>query len=236
VLWTNEGYFIPDFRYLVDTMPDMNGFTRLSEIEPGTYFDPNTGYSDTLTVPSVLPDLIDRFERLGGDQRARFLRACYWHHMAGTVWSMSQSLHLTSLINAIECLATVGAERSEPEGPSSLFKSFMKRFAPGAPSGNAIDKLYDVRGEITHGERLLHYDLPPSAMALDERSSTDRGAGDDAIILCRGALLNWLWTEGQAEGAPLLTVGLAKAPQSKAGTKSQVEVTFGQQHRVRGKA
>jgi hypothetical protein len=167
VLWVNEGYFIRGFQHLVDDMPDTSDFTPLTEVVPSIYFDTTyRGHSDTLTVPTVLEGLIQRFGEIVGDDRARFLRACRWYQLAGAVWSTSQSLHLTCLINAIECLATVGPERSEAEGPSKLFKSFMKQFAPGAPSGSALDKLYGVRGEITHGERLMHYDLPPRRLLI----------------------------------------------------------------------
>jgi hypothetical protein len=246
VLWVNEGYFIPGFQHLVDDMPDTNDFIPLIEVVPSTYFDPTyRGHSDSLTIPTVLEDLIQRFGELVGDDRARFLRACRWYQLTGTVWSTSQSLHLTCLINAIECLATVASKRSEPEGPSRLFKSFMRRFAepegpsrlfksfmrrfaPGEPSGSALDKLYDIRSEITHGERLMHHDLPPRAFGLNERSANDRHAGDDAIILCRGALLNWLWTLGNTGASPLVTVGLLKSPPAKPGTKGQVKVIFGQ--------
>jgi hypothetical protein len=104
----------------------------LDEVAAETYYDLRAGYADSLTIPAELSRFLDTFSGLEGNDRERFLRACFWYHTASTVWDYSQSLHLTSLVNAIECLATVGPERSKPEGPSGLFLSFMRKFAPGS--------------------------------------------------------------------------------------------------------
>jgi len=111
-----------------------------------------------------------------------------------------------------------------PEGPSALFLSFMKKFAPGSPSGTGLNRIYDVRGEITHGERLLHLDqaLPTG---LDQTSARDTEIGDAAGLLCRGALVNWLWSHDPAATEPLLTKGLPSTKPARPGTKSKVIVT-----------
>lgn len=113
------------------------------------------------------------FDSLRGEERERFLRACYWQHTARVIWDYSQSLYLTSLINSVESLASVGPERALPTGPSTLFKSFIKEHGPGSPSGSLIDSIYDVISLISHGERLLSYDLPRTGIALDQRSAVD---------------------------------------------------------------
>jgi len=140
------------------------------------------------------------------------------------MWDYSQSLYLTSLVNATECLASVGPDRHMPEGPTGLFIDFMKKYAPGAPSRNRLERVYDTRSEITHGERLLSLDLPARAWGLSQGSSRDREVGDDATILCRGALLNWLWSQGAHTEAPLVTSGLRVTKSLKPGTKSGVQV------------
>jgi hypothetical protein len=75
---------ISGFRYLVDELPVETDVPPLSEIPAGAYYEPLTGYSDTLTVPVELGALFDRFMGLDGDNRERFLRACFWYHTAST--------------------------------------------------------------------------------------------------------------------------------------------------------
>ncbi len=224
-VWASEGYMIPNFRYIVDDFPVAADVAPLEEVAAETYYDHRAGYADALTIPAELARLLDAFSGLNGDDRERFLRACFWYHTASTVWDYSQSLHLTSLVNAIECLASVGPERSTSEGPSRLFLSFMKRFAPGKLSGTRLNKIYDVRGEITHGERLLYLDKSSPSSGLDQTSTMDREIGDNASLLCRGALINWLWSHDPATTDPLLTKGLPSTKPARPGTKSNVIVT-----------
>jgi hypothetical protein len=217
---------IPNFQHLVDDFPATADVPPLTEVPADAYYDHRASYADTLTLPAELARLLDAFNSLSGDDRERFLRACFWYHTASTIWDYSQSLHFTSLVNAIECLASVGPERSTPEGPSALFLSFMQRFAPGRPSRTLLNKIYDVRGEITHGERLLHLDQSAPWVGLDQMSTRDREIGDNASVLCRGALINWLWSHDSASTGPLLAEGLPSTKPARPGTKSNVIVTF----------
>jgi hypothetical protein len=223
-VWASEGYMIPNFRYIVDDFPATADSPPLGEVTAETYYDFMEGYADTLTIPAELARLLDAFNGLNGDDRERFLRACYWYQTASTVWDYSQSLYLTSLVNAIECLSSIGPERSRPEGPSALFLSFMKRFAPGKPGGNRLNKIYDTRGEITHGERLLYLDQSSRVAGLDETSARDREVGEIATMLCRGALINWLWSHHPVSTGPMLTKGLPTPKRARPGTKSNVVV------------
>ena len=106
-----------------------------------------------------------------------------------------------------------------------MFLSFMGKFAPGKPSKSRLDKIYDVRGEVTHGERLLHFDraLPTG---LDETSAKDREVSDAASLLCKGALINWLWSRDPTNNGSLLTKGLPSTKPPRPGTKSKVMVTI----------
>jgi hypothetical protein len=225
IVWASEGYVIHKFRYLVEDFPVAADVPRLEEVAAETYYDFLAGYRDTLAVPAELVRLLDAFSDLNSDDRERFLRACYWYYTASTVWDNSQSLYLTSLVNAVECLASIGPERSTPEGPSALFISFMRKFAPGGPSRTLLNRIYDVRGEITHGERLLYLDQSSVSAGLDQTSARDREVGDSASLLCRGALINWLWSRDPATTGPLLTKGLPSMKPARPGTKSGVVVT-----------
>jgi len=250
-VWAQEGYMVPNFRYLVDDFPVAANVPSLKEIAADTYYDFPAGYADTLTIPAELTRLLDAFNGLDSDDRERFLRACFWYHTASAVWDYSQSLYLTSLINAIECLASVGPERSTPEGPSKLFLAFMRRFAPGrlrlsgsvktggpsalfkslmrsfapgGPSGALLNRIYDTRSKITHGERLLYLDQSSPSVGLDQTSAKDREVGESASALCRGALINWLWSHDPAVTGPLLTKGLLRTKPAPPGTKSSFTI------------
>ena len=247
VMWAQEGYMIPDLVYIVSDFPAVHA-SPLQQV-PADKYHSREGYAEALTVPSELTVLLDTFSALNVDDRERFLRACYWYHMAFAVWSYSQSLHLTSLVNSIECLSSVGPARNLPEGPremfstfmrrlapgrnaatqgspgpTALFKSLMRRFAPGAPSRRVLDSIYKTRSNITHGERLLHFDVGPIPSGLSQIYAIDREVGDSAVILCRGALINWLWNQrSAASGGLLLTRGVPSGKPAKQGTKSSVK-------------
>jgi hypothetical protein len=250
-VWAQEGYMIPNFQYIVDDFDVAADVPPLEEVAAETYYDLRAGYADNLTIPAELARLLDAFSGLNGDDRERFLRACFWYHTASRVWDYSQSLHLTSLVNGIECLASIGPKRSTPEGPSALFLSFMRKFAPGrlsgiaktggpsalfkslmrafapgGPSGALLNKIYDARSKITHGERLLDLDQSSPLVGLDQTSARDREVGDNASVLCRGALINWLWSHDPATTEPLLTKGLPSTKPASPGTKSNVIVSI----------
>jgi hypothetical protein len=223
VIWTNEGYFIPEFTFVVPEMPDPTDTPPLIEIDARAYYDIGRIGADELTIPSELGVLIDAHSSLSGDDLSRFDRALYWLAMASEVWSLSQSLHLSSLVNAIECLAVGEDDRNRADGPTASFKQFMREYAPGQPSGKLLDHIYELRSDITHGEQLLAYDRPSSGIHLDQTTSQHRQAGDDASRLTRGALLNWLWSRAPATSELLVTQGVDTSKPAKPGTKSSAQ-------------
>ncbi|MGH3751178.1 MAG: hypothetical protein ACRDRP_00500 [Pseudonocardiaceae bacterium] len=225
VRWAQEGYIIPGLRHLVEDLPSPE-FAPLNEVPAEQYYNYRVHYSDHLTVPAELTRLIDGINGMNHDDQERLLRACFWYSTASKVWDHSQSLHLTSLVNAVECLASIGPERSKPEGPSKLFVSFMKKFAPGNPSGRQLNKIYGTRGKITHGERLLHLDQSSPTGGLDQISARDREVGDNASFLCRGALINWVWSHTYKTDEHLIREGLPRTPPTCPGTKSGVTIVI----------
>jgi hypothetical protein len=109
--------------------------------------------------------------------------------MGDVVWTHSQSLHLVSLINGLECLAQSGKKRLVPDASTKMFLDFMQEYAPGRPSRSRINKIYEVHSLVTHGERLLGYDTP-QAHGLHPTSTADRESGTEAVLLARGAIIN----------------------------------------------
>jgi hypothetical protein len=110
----------------------------------------------------------------------------------------------------------------------------MSKFGPGAPSGTRVDKVYGARSHVTHGERLMHYDQTPFRMALDQGSAVDRQAMDDARVISRGAILNWLWAHNPAAKGHLVTKGIDTRTPAKAGTRSNVTVIIPQDEATAG--
>jgi hypothetical protein len=239
-IWAGEGYMIPNFQWVVEDLPTTAGMAPLVEVDAQAYYD-RLGASDTLTIPSELTTLFDLFYSLTGEKRERFLRACFWYRMASIVWDYSQSLYLMSLVNAVECLAGIGGTEpaprvvaalirtltrrpAQPPKPTSLFLNFMKGFAPGRPSRKKLDDLYEARSEITHGERLLHLDQASRPIGLSQTSATDWEVGDNASLLIRGALINWLWSHGPQGTGHLITTGIPTTKPPRPGTKSRAKV------------
>ena len=225
VLWTNSGYFIPDFTFVVDAMPAEASGPRLQTLPAIDYYDVPGGLRDELALPAEFDVLVTAYDDLTGDDRRRFDRALYWYAAATDVWDISQSLHLTSLVNAVECMSSIETDRSDPTGPTRLFKDFLRAHGPGRPGAKRIDAIYGLRSSVTHGSVLLAYDRPGQSAYLDQASSEHRQAGDDAQRLTRGALLNWLWSKRpEADSAQLLTIGLPTSAPAKPGTTSKVQI------------
>jgi hypothetical protein len=221
--WLPEGYFIPGFNALADDFSDVSTWNPLAE-EPTDAYYSRRGFGGTpLTVPTPMADLCSAFRGLSGPQRGRFLRSCYWLHMADVVWSYSQSLSLVSLINAIECLAQSGEKRMTPDASTKMFLDFMQDYAPGRPSRSRLNRIYEVRSLVTHGERLLGYDTP-QAFGLHPSSTADSESGTEALLLARGAIINWLVREAGHPANLLYTDPYPRRPPAKPGTKSKVKI------------
>ncbi len=225
VRWAQEGYFIEDFQYLVDELPSLHGTEPLITQAPDLYYDTFAGSSDVVTGPNEITELVDAFERLDAGDRPRFLRSMFWFATAPQVFSYSQSLHLTCLVNAVECLATSDRGAADTGGPTKSFIAFMREYVPGQPSKTRLSTLYSLRSDVAHGGRLMAYDQVPAAPGLNQTSAVDQSAGDDASLFCRAALLNWLWEKGGHQDQRLLSKS-GRSPRSRAkpGTKSSTRV------------
>jgi hypothetical protein len=221
--WLQEGYYIPGFNALADDFSDVGDWSPLTTKPTDAYYSRRGFDFQGLTVPTAMTDLSDAFNRLSCLQRNRFLRSCYWLHMADVVWTYSQSLHLTSLINGLECLAQSGEKRLETDTSTRMFLDFMQEYAPGRPSRTRLNKIYEVRSLVTHGERLLGYDTP-QAHSLHPTSTADRESGLEAVLLARGAIINWLIREAGSSTNLLTADPYPKQPTPKPGTKSSVQI------------
>src|SRR6266699_5578475 len=124
--WLQEGYFIPDFMVQADDFSNVSPWGPLAEVATDAYYGRRGFDGKPLTVPASMTDLSDAFSSLKGPQRNRFLRSCYWLHMGDVVWTHSQSLHLVSLINGLECLALSGEKRLVPDASTKMFLDFMQ--------------------------------------------------------------------------------------------------------------
>jgi hypothetical protein len=221
--WLQEGYFIPDLQLQADNFSDIGIWNPLATAPTEAYYSRRGFDFEPLTIPASMTDLSGAFNRLSGVQRGRFLRSCYWLHMASVVWDYSQSLNLISLINALECLAQSGGKRLVADASTKMFLDFMQEYAPSRPSRSRLNKIYEVRSLVTHGERLLGYDSP-QANSLHPTSTADRESGTEALLLARGAIINWLVREAGSSTNLLSTDPLPKRPVAKPGTKSGIKI------------
>jgi hypothetical protein len=223
-VWAQEGYLIPNFQFLGDEFEEPRGIAPISTLPGSEYYNFDTNRGDVLTVPTELAGIFDLFKQLDDADSARFLRACYWYRMAPAMWPYSKSMYLTALVNPVECLASLGPQRHLPEGPTALFLEFMRKHGPGHPGRNKVEEIYETRSRVTHGEHLFSWDLPSRPHGLSQNWVKDRAVGANATILCRGALLNWLWATSTSHREALVTAGLKASKVPKAGTKSQIRV------------
>lgn len=221
--WLQEGYFIPGFQAQADDFSNVDTWSRMAEVPTDEYYGRRGFNSKPLAIPTTMTDLSAAFGRLNGSQRNRFLRSCYWLHMSDVVWDYSQSLHLVSLINGLECLAQSGDKRLVTDASTKMFLDFMQEYAPGRPSRSRLNKIYEVRSLVTHGERLLGYDTP-RAFGLNPTSTADRESGLEAVLLARGAIINWLARETGSSANLLTADPYPKQPVAKPGTKSKVKI------------
>jgi hypothetical protein len=221
--WLQEGYFIPDFILQSDDFSNVDAWSPLAEVPTDAYYGRRGFDGKPLAVPTSMTDLGDAFGRLSDSRRNRFLRSCYWLHLADVVWTYSQSLNLVSLINGLECLAQGGEKRLETDASTKMFLDFMQEYAPGRPSRTRLNKIYEVRSLVTHGERLLGYDTS-QAFGLHPTSTADRESGTEAILLARGAIINWLVREAGGPANLLTNDPYPKQPVSKPGTKSKMKL------------
>jgi hypothetical protein len=222
-IYAQEGYHIPGFKYQVPELPDDGEIPSLSFQPSSEYYSSRGEHADVLEAPDELEALVDCFNSLTVGDREQFLRACHWHHLAQKLWDQSVSLYLTCFVHAVESLAGVGPDRKDAAKVTTLYKTFMKEHAPGPPSGKRLDAIYDLRGEVTHGARVLSHDRP-RAPGLDELSAEERDVCDDAATLVRGALINWLWLRHPEHTRSLLIEGAARTPPAARGTKARARI------------
>ncbi len=221
--WRQEGYSIPGFELLADGFSDIGSWSPLAEDPTDAYYSRRGFDFKPLTVPASLNEFGVAFSNLEGQRRDRFLRSCYWLHTADAIWTYSQSLYLMSLINAVECLAQSGEKREGADASTKMFLDFMEEYAPGRPSRTRINKIYMVRSLVTHGERLLGYDVP-QGFGLHPTTTADRESGTEAVLLARGAIINWLVRESGSAANLLTTDPYPKRPADKPGTKSKMKI------------
>jgi hypothetical protein len=221
--WRQEGYFIAGFELLADGFSDVSAWSPLAGDPTDAYYNSRGFDFKPLTVPASMTDLSDVFGNLRGQLRDRFLRSCYWLRTADLVWNYSQSLHLVSLINALECLAQSGEKRNVPDASTKMFLDFMQDYAPGRPSRSQLNKIYEVRSLVTHGERLLGYDTP-QVHGLHPTSTADRKSGTEALLLARGVIINWLVRQTGSPANLLSSDPYPKRPPEKPGTKSKMKI------------
>jgi hypothetical protein len=198
-LWARRGYQLPRFE------PLRPKFTRLGPrihvAHDADYYaadgwkrDPRT-IEDALVLPESLSNLIAAFDRLGAEDRRRFLRAAFWFSASRGAWEFNASAWFTSIVSAIETLAPKAAEQcpccKSIVGISKSFRDFVEEFAPNSGAKSRM-LVYDIRSKLSHGSRLLQLDEAPWDFTVQSTWLEEQDARMELSAMAHDVLVNWL--------------------------------------------
>jgi hypothetical protein len=203
ISYCQQMYTFPGIALERDQFSSLEDTPPMESVEPTPYYT-NRAISpgQELRVPTTLTQLLDRFfHSLSAEERAAFLRACFWYQHAGRVHIYSRSAAFTSLIGAVEALIT--PERGAPnclycgrslgKGPTQLFADFIEQYAlPGDGLDAERKKFYQIRSKLSHGGTLLHSDYFAWSPSLTPQRTREWSDSRAAWQLVQIALVNWL--------------------------------------------
>lgn len=165
----------------------------------------------TLSLPNELVELLDSFYSLPTrNERNQFLRACHWFQHASRVWHLSRSAYYVSVVQAIETVMpfpqTTGhcqkCNRPIGPGPTRTFIEFVDQHSPGL-SRRERQQFYNVRSNLTHGNRLLAPDEYLGFGAeFTPQWSQDQSLARTVRHVARVCLINWLGSRTRSNAVP----------------------------------
>jgi len=146
----------------------------------------------TLTSVQTIPDnlhlQLDRLRRLDVTQRASWLRACYWLHHSSFIQAHSASAAFGALVIAVEALMPgTGGKKG------SKFEHFVSKFAPDyGDDAVRLQKLYDIRANVLHGNTLIYSDREPLSIGITPLMVQSSQDFQDMRRIAKTVLVNWL--------------------------------------------
>jgi hypothetical protein len=191
--YLQEGYLFSGFIEESDEFESADGIPRLPEVEPNDYYSRWAISSEShFEVPDNFAELLATFYDLPGSHREQFLRACFWFELSNRFYTLSRSAAFAALVSSIEA---VMPDQRQPKY-TQRFKKFVNQMAPS--SGNVEQsrkKLYRVRSELLHGNRLMPSDylgLSPSLRSGEEFETLQQARSVVKLVLA-----NWLGSQAR---------------------------------------
>ena len=174
--------FAPPGAAILDELSPLTG-ERLEEIST----DELSAYDGKgLRIPTDLDNSIHRYLQLSPANGERFDRAAFWFDMASSVWPVSISSSLTSLISAIESVIGRGGGSG-----AKRFRAFLDYYAGDAALKGERSDMYSLRNRILHGSKILQLDQGRH-FGWDPPWSNDLTLHEHLWRVTRVALRNWL--------------------------------------------
>jgi len=198
VRWSQEFYIVPGFQMLQDNFSVFE-HARLALIPENEYY--STYYSEEMSLPYTIDEIIGAYVKLSGDKRRRFQRALSLVYNAQFFWEHNISSYYIAFVQAIETLShsTVRSipcptcKRDISPGPTKRFADFVNQYATDLQLTNKQQRwLYDVRSRIVHGAGLFQIDERPWNINFSISYSRTDEAYKLISRLTRSVLINWL--------------------------------------------
>jgi hypothetical protein len=211
-MYCQDYYSIDDFSVTVPEFELIAG-EQIKSIEPDKYFNRNGIELASLSIPTNLDQLFNRYFSLSKDDSDRFLSACYWYRHSDLVFPLSHAASFASLIVAIEslipnddvqkcpaCQLPINdenypkcneCERPKFGGSTGKFREFLGRYAPRLEKPQKTD-LYNIRSKVFHEGLRFKRDSMDGLWTLGPENKTESDRFTLAQIAARITLINWL--------------------------------------------
>ena len=167
VHWVTERYIEQGIPIPADDFvsPDLQAIPQVPDADYyGASFAPG---GEEVVLPERLGVMLAMVDRLGHEERRRFMRAAQWMASARSLWDHSVSSYYIALVAAIESLQSDEdvmrcSECNQVRDVTQRFRRFVERFVP-PEAGERItrQRLYGIRSDLAHGRVVFDVDEAP---------------------------------------------------------------------------
>lgn len=196
-VFMRDGYKWPALTAETNQFSDHAGLSQLTKVPAPEYYarEPWT-LGSTLNIPDNLDDQFARFYALPAVERLAWHRACYWLHHSSYVRTYSTSAAFATLVIAVEALMPgVGGKKG------SKFEKFIAEFAPNhGASHERLQKLYDIRAHVLHGNMLMYSDREPLLVGITPGMTQSLKDFSEMRRIAKTVLVNWLTAKASPVG------------------------------------
>ena len=196
-VFMRDGYKWPALAEETNQFSDHTGVSPLAKVPALEYYarEPWT-LSSNLSIPDNLTDQLTHFYALPTAERSAWLRACYWLHHSSHVRTYSTSAAFAALVIAVEALIPGGGGKK-----GSKFEKFVAEFAPNhGASHERLQRLYDIRANVLHGNTLIYSDRDPLSVGITPAMSQSSEDFSEMRRIAKTVLVNWLAAKASPVG------------------------------------